>query len=282
MSLERADRPWAVRRPIVSRKDATTVYNGLVYQKAAAVLDTVESWLGEDPFQRGLQKYLTDHAYGIATTDDVASALQAATGVEVAPVLHSLLDRPGVPVVTATLDCKRLTVDAGGWTLPLCSHWDNGGRQCVVVRPGTKEISIDAASCPAWIWTNASGRGYYRSRLSAADLQAIQSDGYPQLDASERRALIADAGSAVLTGQLPTAALMKLLTTSARDQEPRVSLESLRIATSLAEVVPLPQRAAYARWLQQTFGVTPPGPKQSLSLADFLKGWEAPKPKPAQ
>jgi alanyl aminopeptidase len=282
MSLERADRPWAVRRPIASRKDATTVYNGLEYQKAAAVLDTLESWLGEDPFQRGLQKYLTDHAYGVATTDDVASALQAASGVEVAPVLHSLLDRPGVPVLTATLDCKKLAVDTGGWTLPLCAHWDDGGRQCVVVQPGTKEISLAAASCPTWIWTNASGRGYYRSRLPAGDLQAIQSDGYRQLDASERRALIADAGSAGLSGQLPAAALMKLLATSARDPEPRVSLESLRIATSLSEVVPVPERAAYARWLQQIFGVTPPAPKQSSSIAEFLRGWEAAKPKPAQ
>jgi alanyl aminopeptidase len=282
MSLERADRPWPVRRPITSRKDATTVYNGLVYQKAAAVLDTLESWLGEDPMQRGLQKYLTDHAFGVATADDVASALEAASGIDVAPVLHSLLDRPGVPVVTAQLDCKRLTVDAGGWTLPLCSHWDDGGRQCVVVHPGTKEISLDAASCPTWIWTNASGRGYYRSRLPVADFEAILSSGYRQLDTSERRTLIADAGSAVLSGHLPAAALMKLLAASARDQEPRVSLEALRIATSLGEVVPVSERAAYARWMQQTFGVTPPAPKQSLSISEFLKGWEAARRKPAQ
>lgn len=255
MAVERPDRGWAVRRPISSREEAKTVYNGLVYQKAAAVLDTVEAWLGEEPFQRGLRKYLADHSFNIATADDLASALHSESGADVAPVLHSLLDHPGIPAVTAKLDCKQLAVDAGAWTLPLCLHWDDGGHQCSVVRPGQKLVPIEAASCPTWIWTNASGRGYYRSRPAVENLNAIERSGYAELDSSERRSLIADTGFAVLSGQFPAKAAMPILTRSARDPEPRVAMESLRIATALAEMVPAQSRKSYAAWLQKTYGL---------------------------
>jgi alanyl aminopeptidase len=271
MAADRAGRGWAVRRPIASREEAKTVYNGLVYQKGAAVLDTVESWLGEEPFQRGLQKYLADHSFGNATVDDLAAALQSASGVAVAPVLHSLLDRAGVPVVTSQLDCKRLTVNAGDWTLPICLHWDGGGHQCSVVSPGEESVAIKAPSCPAWIWTNASGQGYYRSSLTDEDLKAMQNGGYQELTSPERRALISDVGFAVLNGQIPAAGVMKLLASSARDQEPRVAMESLRIAVALGEIVPPAARKRYAAWLQLTYGVGTPAAKQAASLAEFFR-----------
>jgi alanyl aminopeptidase len=270
MAIDGTALGWAVRRPMSSREDTKTVYNGLVYQKAAAVLNTVESWLGDQPLQHGLHKYLTDHSFAIATVDDLAAALQSESGADVAPVLHSLLDHPGVPAVSAKLDCKRLAVDAGEWTLPICLHWDDGGRQCSVVGPTTKSVALETAACPTWIWTNASGQGYYRARLTAEDLKALQNGGYAELDSVERRALIADTGFAVLSGQLPVAAAMKLLSSSARDQEPRVAMESLRIAAALGEIVPPESRKSFAAWLQRTYGVTAPAPKQAVGLAEFL------------
>jgi alanyl aminopeptidase len=278
MAADRADRGWPVRRTISSREEAKSVYNDLVYMKGAAVLNTVEAWLGEQPFQRGLQKYLADHAHANGNVDDLATALQAESGAEVAPVLHSLLDHPGVPLVTVKLDCKRLTVDPGDFTLPVCLHWDDGGHRCSVVSPGNKTVAIEAAACPTWVWTNASGRGYYRSHLTAEDLNSILSGGYAQLDSSERRALIADTGIAVLSGQLPAVAAMKILATASRDQEPRVSMESLRIATALGEIVPAESRKRYADWLQQTYGVAPPAAKQAPSITEFLKGVGDPHP----
>ena len=271
MAGDRSGRNWPVRRPITSREEAKNVYNDLVYMKGASVLDTVEAWLGEQPFQRGLQKYLTDHSFSNATVDDLASALQSVSGADVAPVLHSLLDRAGVPVVTAKLECKRLTIDAVDWTLPVCLHWDDGGHQCGVVGPGEKSITLDAAACPTWIWTNASGVGYYRSSLTVEDLNAIQTGGYAQLDSLERRVLLSDAGFAVLSGQIPAGAAMKILASAARDQEPRVSMESLRIATALGEIIPAESRKAYAAWLQQTYGVAAPSTQQAQSIAYFLK-----------
>lgn len=276
MSIDRADRGWPVRRKITSREDAKSVYNGLVYQKAAAVLDTLEAWLGEERFQRGLQNYLKAHSFGVATVDDLAAALASESGRPEAPaVLHSLLDHAGVPMVTAKLDCKQVAVDAGAWTLPLCLHWDGGGHQCSVVGPGQSNVAIETDSCPAWLWTNGSGRGYYRSNPGVEGFQAIEENGYRQLDSEERRSLVADAESAVLGGRVPAAALMKLLTAAARDPEPRVSLESLRVAIALAEIVPAAERVTYGRWLRQTYGVTAPTAKPDQSVAEFLKEWEA-------
>jgi hypothetical protein len=161
----------------------------------------------------------------VSRKDDLASALQSESGADVAPVLHSLLDHPVVPAVSAKLDSKRLGTGT------------TGAINAVSSAPARNPSCWKLPIAPRGMWTNASGQ----------DLKAMLNGGYAELDSVERRVPIADTGFAVLSGELPVTTAMKLLSSSARDQEPRVAMESLRIAAALGEIVPPESRKTLRR-----------------------------------
>ena len=51
-----------------------------IYPKGALALEMLRKYLGEERFWAGVHRYLVDHAYGNATTDDFRQAILAATG----------------------------------------------------------------------------------------------------------------------------------------------------------------------------------------------------------
>src|SRR5581483_10900248 len=48
----------AVREPVHSTGEVLESFDGITYEKGAAVLRMVEAWLGQDTFRRGVQRYI--------------------------------------------------------------------------------------------------------------------------------------------------------------------------------------------------------------------------------
>ena len=94
--------------------------------------------------------------------------------------------------------------------------------------------------------------------------------GYYQLTAPERLALVDDLGAMVATGRFPAAAAMSSVGRMAVDSEPHVALAALRIAASLATVVPADLREVYAAWLQTVFDAQIPIRQQAESIRQFF------------
>jgi alanyl aminopeptidase len=195
-----------VRLEMYSRAETEDVYDGLVYQKGAATLKMVEDWVGTEVFQRGIRRYLQEHAMGNATTAELEKDIEEEAGVNVAPVMNGMLDRVGYPLMRFKLENGKLVVDqepvGGGavWTIPVCVHSENAQRKCELVDTAHAEIRIEGASTgvegrrnlQTWIWTNAYGSGYYRSVLGAGMLDVIVGRGYPELSEPERLSLLVD------------------------------------------------------------------------------------------
>jgi len=160
-----------VRLPMSSRSQMRDVYGQVVYRKGAATLDMIENWVGEAAFQRGIQRYLTDHKFASATTADFAHAISQAAGQDIGGVLSSFLDRPGVPLVTAKLRCDSGSVptvdlrqEQGFWRLPVCFKGEGVAARCVVMEGRQTEVILaEAKACPAWLFLNAGASGYYRT-----------------------------------------------------------------------------------------------------------------------
>jgi alanyl aminopeptidase len=264
-----------VRLAMHSRKDTDDVYDGIVYQKGAAVLEMLEDWLGAEPFRRSLHRYLTDHQFGSATTTDLARAIQQESGVNAGPVLFSFLDHPGAPVFHFSLvsgeGASKLEIEQGDhpWTAPVCFHAPSGERRCEVVNASHAEVRLPGQ--PAWMWPNAYGSGYYRSLLTPALLEALVRDGYSQLTGPERLALAGDVASLMSSGDLRAADVMKILPNMARDGEPRVSARATAIALQLAVAAPEAVRAQYAAWLKKTMGLAIIAPEQSRNMEEFFR-----------
>jgi alanyl aminopeptidase len=156
-----------VRAPIDSRKRARDAYHFTVYQKAAAVVRMIESWLGEETFRRALGIYLERHAHGNASTAGFAAAVRQASGREIAPVLESLLDRPGNPRAALELVCGghaapaiKLRQPGTPRQFPVCVR-TAAGVSCALLPGSEGEIPLMDQQCPAWVAPNAGGVGYY-------------------------------------------------------------------------------------------------------------------------
>ena len=84
-------------------------FDGITYAKGALVLTQLVAWVGADAFTRGLQDYFARHAWDNAELSDFLTALEKASGRQLATWAQQWLETTGVN--TLRLD---LQIDAAG------------------------------------------------------------------------------------------------------------------------------------------------------------------------
>ncbi len=94
--------------------DAKSAYGAIVYNKAPAVLRELHARLGPAVFRRGVQIFLQRHAYGNARWQDLAAALDEASGSDSGLWSTRWILAPGMPRVSA-----QTVADADG-TVTAC------------------------------------------------------------------------------------------------------------------------------------------------------------------
>jgi Peptidase family M1 domain/ERAP1-like C-terminal domain/Peptidase M1 N-terminal domain len=199
----------AVRQPIRDGGDVVTAFDGITYEKGAAVLRMLEAWVGEERFRAGVRAYIDAHAWGSARTDDLLRALQEASGQPVADVAATFLDQPGTPLFAVTTVCdgngarveltqSRYLPDGSKaapgepWHVPVCMRYAAQGgvyRQCTLITAEHTEVRLEAGGCPAWMHPNADETGYYRWRLPESELLELVHQRRERLTPREEVAL---------------------------------------------------------------------------------------------
>ncbi|TFG50767.1 MAG: hypothetical protein E4H38_02990 [Gemmatimonadales bacterium] len=83
-----------------------------IYPKGALVLRMLQQYLGEARFWLGVRRYLADHAFDVATSDDLRQAFRAATGENLDWFWEQWVYRAGYPhlVVSAEWDSLSATL----------------------------------------------------------------------------------------------------------------------------------------------------------------------------
>jgi aminopeptidase N len=83
-----------------------------IYPKGALVLEMLRKYLGDDRFWAGVRRYLKDHAYDVATTDDLRQAFLLATGENLDWFWDQWIYQAGYPEfnVSAAWDSAQSTV----------------------------------------------------------------------------------------------------------------------------------------------------------------------------
>jgi len=231
MAVDAGPRTRPVRLAMNNREEMRDVYNLIVYEKGAAILWMVEGWLGADQMRASLHAYLEQHRFGNATTAELAAALRESAHVDPTPVLHAFLDQPGVPTIHGNVRCEtdaapRIEIEqtnpAHRWSIPVC--WKAGGlfrSGCTLLDGARKEFALpQGASCPAWIFWNAGGTGYYRTAWTGPEIAALANGGFDRLTAAERLTLIYDLRAIPVSGGTDVPAL---LTALAKDPQPEVA-----------------------------------------------------------
>ncbi|HEY6459917.1 MAG TPA: M1 family metallopeptidase [Polyangiaceae bacterium] len=257
----------AVREPVHSVSEAMEAFDGLTYEKGAAILRMIEAWLGPDTFRRGVQRYVQDNAWKNASANDLFKALDYVSAQKVGDLASGFLDKPGVPSVALSWKCggkdgsSRVELresewrplgssnaPARSWTLPVCIAAEGQkGKSCFTL--GTEPIARNlGARCPAWLYPNAQEAGYYRFVLDKPQLLALVHNERA-LDVADRLGLVSNAWAAVRQGAIDPTTLLDALPTFDGETN-RLVVE--QIASALAGVdealVDDADRAAFQRY----------------------------------
>ena len=150
-----------IREPVNNTGDIAAAFDGITYQKGAAVLSTFENWIGEAAFQRGVQAHMAKHARGAATANDLIGALQAnsSKGPEFTQAIRTFLDQPGLPIVSVTPQCPN--GEGGEASVPL-----EQSRYLPLGSPGAAEGKLWQVRFVHDLVLDASGQAALHSRLA--------------------------------------------------------------------------------------------------------------------
>ncbi len=275
-----------IRQPIVSSDDIVNAFDPITYAKGQSVLTMMESWLGAPVFQRGLHRYLIEHAHGNATAADFLTALTTeaqSAGIDaaaVSQVLQSFLDQPGVPLLTLRTACERgnlgnsqatlqyaqrrylpLGVDAAAagsavYQIPLCLKSNTAGRNCRLLQSKKGELPL-AGACPNWLQADVDVSAYARIKYEGPLLEQALAQGFPEtgtatLNTAQQLALLIDLGAQVRSGDLPAERVLPVIARAARLPGRYLIGASVRILYNLRELVSAgsqtsPNLAAFVR-----------------------------------
>src|SRR3954463_4089833 len=152
MTLDSLKNTRPIRAEAWTPAEINELFDQIAYEKGAAVLRMVEAWVGEEPFRLGVNAYIERFKYGNARAEDFWGTLTKVTGKPVDKVMSGFVDRPGVPLVDASVACTgnagsvsisqdvQSTTTTGAarqpsasWTIPVCVKSPTKSSACTEV-----------------------------------------------------------------------------------------------------------------------------------------------------
>jgi aminopeptidase N len=217
----------AVRRPVKSSGDANEAFDGMTYEKGAAVIHMLETSLGAERFRARLKTYLETYGHKNARTEDFLAVI-ANGEPDTLAVANAFLDQPGVPTVSVERDCRRKDAAvvlsqypwaAVGspppqqplrqWTIPLCMREAGRANACTILKTRRTELPL-ANGCKGWIYPNAAEASYVRLALPSGEVNGLV-EHLRDLDVRERLGLLANVWAGVRSGELGADTLVSTL-----------------------------------------------------------------------
>ncbi len=104
LSLDGLKNSHPIEQEVKNPAEVSQLFDAISYSKGASVIRMLEQFLGPDTFQRGLQRYISDHQYGNARTEDLWSALEATSNQPVNTIMDSWTKQMGYPVLTVAME----------------------------------------------------------------------------------------------------------------------------------------------------------------------------------
>jgi len=251
----------SVQSPVNSPNDALEMFDEITYSKGAALLRMLETYLGEDKFQTGIQAYMKAHAFNNASTEDLWNSLSSVTGgkVNVAKLMDSWVHSPGCPLVTfdakpgsLTLSQTRFFLNSDektratqAWQVPLMLKDDKDTQAELLTGWQSK---LNAKFGPLLI--NGTGNGYFRTGYSAAQLEPLHDLArLKQLNVSERVSILSDVMALAVAGKLPLNDYLSLTQVFSQDQDPYVLGVLIGQLSQLDALVDEPNRIAFQAYV---------------------------------
>jgi tricorn protease interacting factor F2/3 len=195
------DATHPVRAPVARPEEIAQIFDEISYGKGSTVLGMLEAYLGEEVFRRGVAEYLQRFRYANARTSDLWDALSRAAGEPIAPLMDPWLDRPGLPLISATLtdtglalEQRRFSYHGPGspdpWPIPMVLDID-GRRERIRFDSTHRLVPVPAS---ATVHLNPGAAGFYRVRYDPELFERLLT-ALPARPAADRWSFLEDLGA---------------------------------------------------------------------------------------
>ena len=196
LSLDGLRNSHPIEQEVSNPAQIGELFDAISYSKGGSILRMLESFLGEETFRQGLNKYLTTHQYANAERTDLWNALADVSGEPVAEIMDSWVLQTGYPMLDVGIERsngninlhmmqRRFTYDAilddsaadeTLWKAPIGVYTAGGGDSASRLMD-TKllawDVPDDGAADDAWTKLNPEQTGFYRVRYYSADLERL-------------------------------------------------------------------------------------------------------------
>ena len=239
----------AIRSGPVLETAVFDVFDGVTYQKGGAVLDMIETYIGQEAFRRGLHDYFEDRKFSNATASDLWYHLGRASGKDIAAIAQSWTDQEGHPLLDARMTCsdgvRTLTVEQQRftnaaaiatneralWDVPFAVYGAGAEPTRILFARRKQDFAVGACGAtPAYI---DSYTAFFRVRYPADERREL-ARAFADLPATERMALLADTLALADSGRLPLADYLNLAARVQPANDPATQLLYAQIADALA------------------------------------------------
>jgi len=278
----------AIRAKATTRDEIEEMFDGISYGKGGVVLLSVENYLGQETFRRGVHAYLSAHLYGNATAEDFWGAQTATSGKPVDRIMDSLISQTGEPLLSfgvpsagkVSVEQKRFFLSPSitpdpkqKWTLPVCFKAGATSQSCEVLTPETKSLKVPSSGI---LFANARATGYYRTAYPASVYTKLVTAVETGLTPAERISFAGDEWAQVRANKSTAGDYLNLVAALKADPNSAVVTSALGGVSTIFERIASTEeeKAQLATWIRATFGpvyakLRPPSANDSPNLVEL-------------
>ena len=258
----------AIRTKVETNEEINEVFDGIAYEKAAAVLRMIEAYVGPESFRDAITSYLKKFSFGNAAGEDFWTEVARVTGRPVDRILRSYVDQPGAPVLSIRNKCggnnsemsitqgrffgspSASTIPQQTWIVPMCVKSADGAPRCQVIDRRTQTIRVPGCDN---VFVNADARGYYFSEYAPDAVRGFAKNP-DELTPSEKLSLLGDEWWMVRAGRHDVDVFLDLAAAMSHDETPSVTeIVASRLGTTSAFIADPGQQPAFQRWIRERF-----------------------------
>jgi aminopeptidase N len=210
-----------IQQRVETEAEANSAFDDITYKKGESFLRMLESFLGDDVFRDGIQRYIAAHQYSNTTTANLWDALSDVSTRRVDKIAAAWTQQPGFPLVTATrqadgkvaLAQERFTVNFQNappllWQIPL-TYFVIGNKPVTLLMTDRTAV-LENIPADRALKFNANGAGNYRVQYDDASWRLLLG-ALPELGLEDRVNLLSDAWSLVQAGRAKASLYFELI-----------------------------------------------------------------------
>lgn len=185
LSDDDVETQFPIRRDVKGAAEVDAV-GQMVYSKGNAILNMAAAHIGQDNFRQAVRNYINIYQNGTATFDDLVGQIEKVSDKPLKPILASLLNQSGFPLLSFKIDNGelRITQEPFGakgrqkktqiWQVPLKLKLltDNGVIEKQVLLKD-KQMTVTIPKEVRAVFPDAGAIGYYRYEVEAKQQQFI-------------------------------------------------------------------------------------------------------------